>query len=175
MRSSPSGPTASTLIVRACCGPRVDLLIDIRARRGMRGRRTHSNAAAPSRWPGRDPVCHARTRPSAAAWHSTADAAAKIAAGGCASRFIQAIPPGPRGPRSREFLRVANARRPVLFCVEREPEACHRSLVARLGAVLRVPSRTSAHSRARRGHARVAPVRRPGDDRRSPASPSSPA
>ena len=130
----------------------VDLFIDIRARRGMRGAAySFANAARLQAALAEAGIRYAHARelaPSAAVRGAqyAADAAAKIAKLErlrLSAPFIQAYSAEVlAGLDPREFLRARcnGARRPVLFCVEREPEACHRSLVARrLGAVLRVP------------------------------------
>lgn len=130
----------------------VDLFIDIRARRGMRGsayafanaarlesalatagiRYTHAKELSPS-----ESVRDAQR---------AADADAGIAKRD-RSRLNEAFVSAYRdqclvGFDSHRFVdKYCNgARRPVLFCVEREPAACHRSLLAdRLVADLGIP------------------------------------
>lgn len=128
-----------------------DLFIDIRARRGMRGsayafanatRLQASLESAGIRY------AHAKElAPSEAVRHAqrTADAAC-----GVAKRDRARLGPAFVSAYERECLsgfdpmrfadvHVKDARRPVLFCVEREPEACHRGLVApRLAAAFSV-------------------------------------
>ncbi len=130
----------------------VDLFIDIRARRGMRGsayafanasRLESALAAAGIRY------AHAKElSPSEAVRDAqrAADADAGIAKRD-RSRLSEAFASAYRdqcllGFDSRRFVEMHcnGSKRPVLFCVEREPAACHRSLVAeRLAADLGIP------------------------------------
>jgi uncharacterized protein (DUF488 family) len=138
--------------VEALLSAGVDLFIDVRARRGMRGhayafanasrlqaaladvgiRYTHAKELAPS-----ETVRNAQR---------SADAADGVAKRD-RSRLSDAFTTAYRaqclsGFDSRRFVEVycSKVRRPALFCVEREPCACHRSLVAeRLAAELGVP------------------------------------
>ncbi len=129
-----------------------DLFIDIRARRGMRGsayafanakrleaslgatgiRYAHAKELAPT-----ETVRNAQRSEDAANGVAKRDrerlGAAFVAAyeNECLAGFDAAL-------FARTYL--GDARRPTLFCVERTPEACHRSLVAqRLAAALSVP------------------------------------
>lgn len=130
----------------------VDLFIDIRARRGVRGAGyafanserlqaslsaagiayTHAKELAPSeevrqaQWAA-DAASKIKKRDRSRLSDAFAAAFAREALGGFDShRFIA--------------THCGSAHRPVLFCVEREPMACHRSLVAdRLAKDLNVP------------------------------------
>ncbi len=129
-----------------------DLFIDIRARRGMRGsayafanatrlqasleaagiRYTHAKELAPN-----EEVRDAQRNADATAGIAKrervrlGDAFVAAYEHQCLSSF---------NPASFAERYVNEAKRPVLFCVEREPEACHRSLVApRLAAAFSVP------------------------------------
>lgn len=133
-------------------GAGVDLFIDIRARRGVRGAAyafanskrlqaslesagityTHAKELAPSK----------KTRD--AQWQ--ADKAAHIAKRDRArlsEAFIDTYERETLSGFSADAFAeryINGSRRPVLFCVEREPCACHRSLVAeRIGQELSVP------------------------------------
>jgi len=129
-----------------------DLFIDIRARRGMRGsayafaNATRLQASLESA--GIEYVHAKELAPSEGVRDAqrTADVAS-----GVAKRDRARLGPAFVTAYERECLSgfdpkrfadvyVRNARRPVLFCVEREPEACHRSLVApRLAEAFSVP------------------------------------
>lgn len=129
-----------------------DLFIDIRARRGMRGsayafanatrlqasleaagiRYTHAKELAPSESV-RDAQRRADTESGIAKRERTRLGPAFVSAyeRECLSGF---------DPKRFADTYVNGAKRPVLFCVEREPEACHRSLVApRLAEAFSVP------------------------------------
>lgn len=130
----------------------VDLFIDIRARRGMRGsvfafanatrltaaldaagiRYVHAKELAPT-----EAVRDAQRRADAAAGVTKrertrlGEAFVSAYRRGCLARF---------DPRAFASSYIRDSRRPVLFCVEREPDACHRSLVApELATALGVP------------------------------------
>lgn len=130
----------------------VDLFIDIRARRGVRGseyafvnstrlqaalhaagiRYLHAKELAPTQEVRE--VQHRADAASGTAKRSRTclgEAFIAVYESKCLSSF-----------RPREFAdsRMNGAQRPVLFCVERQPQACHRSLVAaRLARELAVP------------------------------------
>ena len=138
--------------VKALQSAGVDLFIDIRARRGMRGsayafanatrleqalvgagiRYTHTKELAPS-----ETVREAQR---------AADALSGIAKRD-RSRLSETFVSAFRSERlsgfdSRRFVEIYcnGVKRPALFCVEREPAACHRSLVAeRLATDLGIP------------------------------------
>jgi hypothetical protein len=130
----------------------VDLLIDIRARRGMRGsayafanasrlqavlaaasiRYAHAKELAPPEAV-RDVQRAADAQVGVAKRERScvSDAFATAYRAACLSRFD-----------SRSFIETycGEAKRPAFFCVEREPAACHRSLVAaRISGDLGVP------------------------------------
>ncbi len=129
-----------------------DLFIDIRARRGMRGstfafanstrlqasledagiKYAHAKELAPSEEV-RDAQRNADATSGISKRERTRLGEAFVAAyeHECLSSF---------NPAAFAERYVNGAKRPVLFCVEREPEACHRSLVApRLAAAFSVP------------------------------------
>jgi uncharacterized protein (DUF488 family) len=136
----------------ALVGARVDLFVDVRARRGMRGiayafanagRLQTSLADAGIRY------AHAR---ELAPPQSVRDAqAAADRSLGLAKRARTELSESFVAAYRRECLCTFNAAhfadgvcggaaRPVLFCVERDPAACHRSLLARaIGDQLSVP------------------------------------
>jgi uncharacterized protein (DUF488 family) len=130
----------------------VDLFIDIRARRGMRGsayafanasRLESALATAGIRYAHAKELAPSETVRDA---QRSADANAGIAKRD-RSRLSDAFASAYRdeclsGFDSRGFVEkyCKGAKRPVLFCVERDPAACHRSLVAeRLTADLGIP------------------------------------
>ena len=129
-----------------------DLFLDIRARRGMRGSAyAFANASrleAALEAVGIRYVAAKEVAPSEAVRDAqrTADAGAGIAKRD-RSRLSDAFVAAYREEclahfDSRRFVAkyINGAKRPVLFCVEREPAACHRSLLAeRLSAELAVP------------------------------------
>jgi len=130
----------------------VDLFIDIRARRGMRGsayafanaqrlqaaleaagiKYVHAKELSPS-----EHVREAQYKADAAAGvakrqrTSLGDAFKAAYETECLSKF---------DPADFAKTYLVDCKRPVLFCVEREADACHRSLVApRLAAAFAVP------------------------------------
>lgn len=130
----------------------IDRFIDIRARRGVRGSQyafansrrlqqaLEAAGIAYTHAPDLAPTAAARQAQSQA---DAAAGVAKRARSELGPAFIAAY----RTERlatfdAADFARqhIAGARRPVLFCVEREPGACHRSLLAgRLAADLGLP------------------------------------
>lgn len=138
--------------VNALLAARVDLFIDIRARRGVRGstyafanaarlrasleaagiKYTHAKELAPS-----EEVRDVQRQADAALGTAKRDRTR------LGDAFIQAYESRclcSFQPTTFTDKYVNGAKRPVLFCVEREPEACHRSLVAtRLAHALAVP------------------------------------
>jgi uncharacterized protein (DUF488 family) len=138
--------------IEALKSARVDLFVDIRARRGMRGsayafanasrlqvllesaaiRYTHAKELAPT-----EQVRDAQRAADSAAGVAKRDRTR------LGSAFVSAYERDCLATfQPDEFFRkyVGDAKRPVLFCVEREAEACHRSIVApRLAAAMAVP------------------------------------
>ncbi len=131
---------------------RVDLFVDVRARRGMRGAdyafanaaRLEAALAAAG-----IPYVHAKElAPSDAIRkrQQAADAAAGVATR-ARTRLSAAFVSAYRAQvlaqfDSRRFVEAycGRARRPALFCVEHEPAACHRALLAeRIARDLGVP------------------------------------
>jgi uncharacterized protein (DUF488 family) len=129
-----------------------DLFIDIRARRGMRGsayafanatrlqaslqsagiRYTHAKELAPS-----EEVRDAQRTADAASGVAKRDRS-RLGPAFVSAYELQCL--SGFDPKQFADVYIKDARRPVLFCVEREPEACHRSLVApRLAEALSVP------------------------------------
>lgn len=131
---------------------RVDLFIDIRARRGVRGAEySFGNAARLQAALARAGIRYVHAKnlaPSAKAREAqyAVDAAAKVAkrqrsrlSGPFVEAYSAEVLSG-LDPHAFLATHCNGAKRPVLFCVEREPEACHRSLLARkLGTALGVP------------------------------------
>ncbi len=129
----------------------VDLFIDIRARRGMRGSTyAFANASRLEAALSEAGIAYVHAKELAPSndvreAQKTADADARIAKRD-RTRLSDAFISAYRDQCLSEFdaqefvKRYCNsARRPALFCVEREPAACHRSLVAeRLAADLGV-------------------------------------
>jgi uncharacterized protein (DUF488 family) len=120
----------------------VDLFIDIRARRGMRGAEyAFANAARLEAALERAGIGYAHAKVVAPSKEVrdvqySADAAAGIAKrerSSLGAGFIKAYRSQVlAGFDARRFVEAYcdGAKRPVLFCVEREPGACHRSLLA---------------------------------------------
>lgn len=145
------GFNADTFI-NALKAARADLFLDIRARRGMRGpayafanasRLESALEAAGIRYVAAKEVAPSEEVRDA---QRIADADAGIAKRD-RSRLSDAFVAAYRDQclanfDSRRFVDkfINGSKRPVLFCVEREPAACHRSLLAeRLSADLDVP------------------------------------
>lgn len=120
---------------------RTDLFCDLRARRGVRGRQyAFANArrleqrlaelAIPYRHlPGLAPTKETRSLQHAA---DASAGTAKRDRGELAPSFVQAYERQLESPDARaalEAIRAASTA-PLLFCVERTPAACHRSLAA---------------------------------------------
>jgi uncharacterized protein (DUF488 family) len=127
----------------------IDLLIDVRARRGVRGKEyAFANARRLIAALAEAGICYVHAKevaPSKAVRDAQrdADAAAGIAKrqrASVADAFVAAYQREVlTGLDARAFVEshFGDARRPVLLCVEREPAACHRALLAeRLGADL---------------------------------------
>ena len=127
-------------------GARVDVVVDTRARRGMRGREyafaNSRRLQAMLREAGIGYVHAREVAPSASSREAQAEADAKA---GVSNRRRERVSAAFAAAYRRERLAALDpagflaahcpgARRPALLCVEREPGACHRSLLAeRLG------------------------------------------
>lgn len=126
----------------------VDVFLDIRQRRGLRGSRyAFANVARLSAELERRDIAYRHVKDLAPdseirSLQRRADAAAgalKSERLELAPEFVEAYTAAKLNPFDWERLaeEVQRYRAPVLFCVERQPEACHRSLVApRLAAAL---------------------------------------
>ncbi|MCB9866799.1 MAG: DUF488 domain-containing protein [Phycisphaerales bacterium] len=130
----------------------VDLFVDIRARRGMRGsayafanasRLITTLAGVGIRYVAAKEVAPTQVVRDAQRLADVDAGIAKRARSQLSDAFIAAYRDQCLGHfDSRRFIDryIDGAKRPVLFCVEREPAACHRSLLAeRLSIDLGVP------------------------------------
>ena len=130
----------------------VDLFVDIRARRGVRGSEyAFVNAGRLTSALGKAGIPYIHAHALAPSDQMRAVQAAADEAAGVASRKRLTLSKDYIVLYERERMRsfpfraftkevLGEARRPVLFCVETEPEACHRSIVARhLAEGLSVP------------------------------------
>jgi uncharacterized protein (DUF488 family) len=131
---------------------RVDLFVDVRARRGMRGsayafansgRLQAALAAAGIRYAHAKELSPPQSVRDAQAEADRAAGVAKRARSQLSDVFVAAYCRECLGGFSAVDFgerTCAGAARPVLFCVEREPAACHRSLLAKaIGDQLSVP------------------------------------
>ena len=129
-----------------------DLFIDIRARRGMRGSLyAFANAARLQALLQSAGIRYVHAKDLAPTEHVRDAQRTVDAASGTLKRERTVLGDAFKAAYERECLSdfdpvafartsAADCKRPVLFCVEREPEACHRSLVApRLSKALAVP------------------------------------
>lgn len=129
--------------LRALRKARADLLIDIRARRGVRGREyAFANAARLQAMLAEAEIRYVHV-PELAPSDATRQAQYRVdEKAGVSKRQRTELSPEFIRSFVRERLArfssaalmkdaIREARRPVLLCVEREPGACHRSLVAR--------------------------------------------
>ncbi len=141
-RSRRSASTASTATrsSRPCAAAEIDLLLDVRQRRGVRGSEyAWANAGRLQAAMAEAGIGYTHLK-ELAPDHRAARAAVPR---GRPARRGQALPHGPR-PRVRPSLHEQildpadldplvswiGAAKAALLCVERDPEACHRSLIA---------------------------------------------
>ncbi len=121
---------------------RIDLFIDIRARRGMRGSAfAFANATRLAAALEADGIRYVHAKELAPTEEvrdaqRNADAAAGVAKrerthlGDAFVAAYQRTCIAGFEPRGFASTYIGDATRPTLFCVERDPDACHRSLVA---------------------------------------------
>lgn len=140
--------------LRAIRDAGVDLFIDVRARRGVRGSEyAFANATRLQQLLAKAKIAYVHTPELAPSEEIRRAQYQEDAAEGVGQRKREHLSPafvkGYTSSRLRRFDAAAfvesvcgEARRPVLFCVETRPEACHRSLLAgEIARQLSVPVR----------------------------------